>query len=220
MHSIAFVASELARNSSGSLRRLESQGIAWWRAINGLSQALLHILVLQTEKTGFLSQEYCRQSFSSPSSLVPFHQMQLTLALLCTAALIISVSGQASPIENKRQSPAQAFIDAAQRIAGDGTSKVLKDAAQYLNPHIASEKGRGVAPGSNLATSSFASSNGGWTVTTSDGMVSDAQSSAGSITTKYAQGGKTLYFTSPSSWPTDLAAAYNGKLNFMSNPSE
>jgi hypothetical protein len=146
--------------------------------------------------------------------------MQLVLLLLCAAALIISVSGQASPVENRRASPAQAFIDAAQRIAGDGSSKVLKDAAQYLNPHIASEKGRGVAPGSNLAASSFASSNGGWTVTTSDGMVSEALSSAGSITAKYAQGGKTLYFTSPSSWPTDLAAAYNGKLNFMSNPSE
>ena len=146
--------------------------------------------------------------------------MRLILPLICAAALVISVSSQASPVANKVQSPAQAFIDAAQRIAGNGGSQVLKDAALYLNPHIASEKGRNVAPGSNLASASFPSSDGGWTVTASDGAVSAAQATAGSITTKYAQGGKTLYFTSPASWPTDLTAAYNGKLNFMSNPAE
>lgn len=146
--------------------------------------------------------------------------MRFIIPLLCTAALIISVRGQASPVSDKKASPAQLFIDAAQRIAGDGSSKVLKDAAQYLNPHIASEKGRGVAPGSNLASSTFANSDGGWTVTTSDGMASAATASSGSITTKFAQGGKTLYFTSPPSWPTDVNAAYNGKLNFMSSAAE
>ena len=146
--------------------------------------------------------------------------MRLVISILCAAALAISVHSQASPAANKVQSNAQLFIDAAQRIAADGTSKVLKDAAQYLNPHIASEKRRGVAPGANLASSSFPSSNGGWTVTTSDGAVSDATASGGSITTKFAKGGKTRYFTSPSSWPTDLGGAYNGKLNFMASPAE
>ena len=57
-------------------------------------------------------------------------------------------------------------------------------------------------------------------MTTSDGVESNAQVSGGSITAKFAQGGKTLYFTSPASWPSDIAAAYNGKLSFMTNPAE
>ena len=63
----------------------------------------------------------------------------------------------------------------AQRIAADGSAKVLKDAAQYLNPHVAAEKGRGVAPGATIASSSFSSSSSsGWTITSSSGAVSDA----------------------------------------------
>ena len=150
---------------------------------------------------------------ASPPPLSPAPMLHFPLYLLCCAALVISVSSQASPVAaNNYNSPTQAFIDAAQRMAGTGNANVLKDAAQYLNPHTASEKGRGVAPGANLASSSFPSSNGGWTVTTSDGMVTDATSSSGSITTKYAAGGKAVYFTSPSSWATDLVQAYNGNV--------
>jgi hypothetical protein len=146
--------------------------------------------------------------------------MRFIVPLLCALAFIGCVDGQASPVADKYHKDTQNFIDSAQRIAADGSSKVLKDAAQYLNPHIASEKGRGVTPGANLASSSFASSNGGWTVTSSDGVVTDVLASSGSITARYAQNGKTLYFTSPSSWPTELSAAYNGKLTFMANPAE
>lgn len=57
---------------------------------------------------------------SSISLCNPRTEMRFILPLLCVAALSITVRGQASPVENKKASPAQQFIDAAQRIAGDG----------------------------------------------------------------------------------------------------
>jgi hypothetical protein len=71
---------------------------------------------------------------SSPLPSPSPQMLRLTLSLLCSASLLISVSSQASPVVNNYGSPAQLFIDAAQRIAGDGSAKVLKDAAQYAQP--------------------------------------------------------------------------------------
>jgi hypothetical protein len=148
------------------------------------------------------------------------------LLLICFAAF---VAAQNQPVAPPVRAGANTGTggagraDAARRDAwfaapGSDNKLPMKDFAQYLNNHLASEKKRSVVAGTTLLSTSFSSNAEGWTaIFKNTGNPAEVAWSAGAISFA-SSGANTPYFVSSSAWSGDFSAAYNGALTITTGP--